>query len=522
MATLEPLMDAPRRRTLPIVAVLALVAVVGWGLTWAPSSWLLQDWPPLMAAGIRVTTAGVVFLVALMALRKPVAPRCSWRVILILGVLQVAAAYGCAYVGIKYGGAGLTSVLANTDPLFIALLAVWVLNERLVRKQWIGLLAGFIGVVMISWTGPLWPPALSLVSLLVVASTFSWAVATVVTARRIGSGASPLAIAAWSLFVGGVVLVLLSLAVEHQSFPVHGRDIALVAWLAVTGCIIPFAAYYTALTKGAATSVSSWILLVPVLGVLTSWPLLGEMPSPALWGGLVLVCAGLYLVFRYAPDDSAVNKCVVPTTVTASPDAAGVSALDGAEMITDADREWLAVLERALEDRRLTPGEVAELDATAERLGLSNARVGRLSGFYLADQVAHACADHTISDSEHADIIRLGALLGLDEDAVQPFLDMGSALMGEHTHGMVETGTRVCFVGPMSARHGGECINHDLARMLAEGKGMVVVGSTLRRPDVIVAGSVEVLGPLARWRRGRGTRVLVERAFWQSIGVETD
>jgi O-acetylserine/cysteine efflux transporter len=522
VATLDPMMNASRTRALPVVVVLALVAVLGWGLTWAPSAWLLEDWPPIMAAGIRVSIAGVLFLLVLVAMRKPIAPGCSWPVILTLGVLQVAAAYTCAYVGIKYGGAGLTSVLANTDPLFIALLAVWVLNERMARKQWIGLLAGFIGVVMISWSGPLWPPSLSLVSLLVVASTFSWAVATVATARRIGSGASPLAIAAWSLLVGGVVMVLLSLVIEHQTVPVHGRDIAALAWLVVVGTIIPFAAYYSALTRGAATSVSSWILLVPVIGVLTSWPLLGEEPTPALWGGLVLVCAGLYLVFRYAPADSAVNKCIVPTTVSASPDVAGVSALDGADTISDADREWLAALERALEDRHLTPDKVMHLDVTAAQLGLSDSRVARLAGFYLADQVAHACADGMVSDAERDDIMELGALLGLDEDGVRPFLEMASPLMGDHTHGMVDAGSRVCFVGPMTARHAGGCITHDMARMLAESKGMVVVGSTVRKTDVIVAGSVDVLGPVARWRRRRGARVLVERAFWQSIGVDTD
>jgi len=42
--------------------------------------------------------------------------------------------------------------------------------------------------------------------------------------------------------------------------------------------------------------VSAWFFLVPVIGVLTAWPLLGEVPGPRLWAGLVLVCAGLWMV----------------------------------------------------------------------------------------------------------------------------------------------------------------------------------------------------------------------------------
>ena len=76
-----------------------------------------------------------------------------------------------------------------------------------------------------------------------------------------------------------------------------GRWIAgLILLVAVVGNAVPFVLFYVALGRGDAGRVSAWFFLVPVIGVLTAWPLLGEVPGPRLWAGLVLVCAGLWLV----------------------------------------------------------------------------------------------------------------------------------------------------------------------------------------------------------------------------------
>ena len=64
----------------------------------------------------------------------------------------------------------------------------------------------------------------------------------------------------------------------------------------VVGSAIPFALFYLALTRAPAAEVSAWFFLVPVIGVLTAWPLLDEEPTPRLLVGMVGVCLGLWLV----------------------------------------------------------------------------------------------------------------------------------------------------------------------------------------------------------------------------------
>jgi O-acetylserine/cysteine efflux transporter len=74
------------------------------------------------------------------------------------------------------------------------------------------------------------------------------------------------------------------------------REAALVVGLAILGSALPLALFYLALARAPAARVSAWFLLIPPLGVLSAWPLLGERPGPRLLAGLAAVCLGLWLV----------------------------------------------------------------------------------------------------------------------------------------------------------------------------------------------------------------------------------
>jgi probable blue pigment (indigoidine) exporter len=505
-----------------VIAILGLGAVFGWGLAYVPSSWLVESWPPLFAAGARVALAGGLLLGALIALRRPFMPGCPWSVVFILAATQSVVFYGATYIGIAHGGAGLASVLANTDPLFVAVLAVWFLSERLNGRQWGGLAIGLIGTTVVVWKGPLWPPQIDVFSVILIGGAIAWAVGTVAVARRIGSGAQPVAIAGWQMVLGGPILVLLAFLLEGGPSATGPKEIGLIVFIAVVGSALPFACFYLALARGGAATVSSWFLLVPVVGVLTAWPALGETPSPRLWVGLGMVCAGLWVLFRNAGSSSVMRAGGVPLDFTA---AVGDLAdeLDDARVLTDADRRWVALLSEALDDRQIEPHEVDELNRLAAELGLSQARRERLAGFFMADHVAHALRDGEISAAERQDLEQVGGLLGLTVAHVDELIDMGddAEVLGiAVSHLPAGTTTRFCW--PLLTTVDGVPVAPDQARAMAEAHGLVVVTSIFRRPDVIVAADTSSLGRMDRLHRRRGSRVMVERTFWISIDAEVD
>lgn len=275
---------------------LALAAMVFWGFAYVPSAWLTETWPPLLAAGARLGLAGILLLAVLAASGRGVRPGMRPLEIAFLGLMQTTLFYGATFIGIAEEGAGIAAVLSNTDPLFVALLGALFLREQLVPAQWIGLLAGIIGVGVIVWEGALWPPEVSLISLLVVGGAVAWSIGTITAARSVRSSGSPLAIAGWQMLFGAVLLVIWSAAYEQDGPEIGGGQIALVIGLAALGSAAPLGLFYLSLRSGRVGEVSAWFFLIPVIGVLTAWPLLGEEPGLRLVAGLIAVSAGLLLV----------------------------------------------------------------------------------------------------------------------------------------------------------------------------------------------------------------------------------
>jgi len=270
--------------------------MLAWGAAYVPSAWLVETWPPLSAAGARLGLAGLILLLALKVLGRPLRPGVGITTIGWLALTQSVLFYGATFWGILHAGAGLAAVLANTDPLFVAALASVVLGEYLTGRQWTGLAVGLVGATVVVWQGPLWPPEVSGAAVIVVAGAFAWSVGTVVATRGMRGAANPVALAAWQMALGGLVLLVIGFLFEDGPPPFGPREIALILGIAIVGGAIPFALFYLALARAPATQVSTWFFLIPVVGVLSAWLLLGEQPTARLVVGLAAVSVGLWLV----------------------------------------------------------------------------------------------------------------------------------------------------------------------------------------------------------------------------------
>jgi drug/metabolite transporter (DMT)-like permease len=266
-----------------------------WGSAYVPSAWLVEGVPPLSSAAARLGLAGVLLLGYLGVRGRPVWPGVGWGIIAWLGFTQTAVFYGATYWGIEAEGAGLAAVLANTDPLFVAVLSVPLLGERLTGRQWSGLALGFAGAAMAVSQRGLWPPEPSWAALVVVAGALAWGLGTITAVRQVRGAAAPLALAGWQMIVGAAMLGVAG-ALEGGPRATGLREATLILTLAAVGSALPLAMFYTALIDAPAGVVSAWFFLVPVVGVLTAWPLLGETPSTVLLAGMAGVSVGLWLV----------------------------------------------------------------------------------------------------------------------------------------------------------------------------------------------------------------------------------
>jgi len=278
--------------------LLALSAILCWGIAYVPSQWLADSLGPFGAASWRLGIGGLALFAYLAIRRQPLDPGVSIPTVIWLAVTQTAIFYGATFWGIVHGGAGLASVLANSDPLFVAMLAAMFLGEHLTSRQRLGLVFGFLGVACAVCSQGLWPPHPTLAAGIVVFGALSWAVGTIVAAGAVRKDSHPASLAAWQMTVGALMLALLSPIGGHTPVPSSAKDIGLVLFLAVVCSALPTALFYFALRIGVASELSAWFFLVPIIGVATAWPLLGEAITVPLGIGLLGVSAGLWLVLR--------------------------------------------------------------------------------------------------------------------------------------------------------------------------------------------------------------------------------
>ena len=185
---------------------------------------------------------------------------------------------------------------------------------------------------------------------------------------------------------------------------------------------------------------------------------------------------------------------------------------------------YMELLDRALEDRRLTDREADALAATATEWGLDAARVGLVHEQYFDAVLDTALADGIITDLENQDLRLVGSLLCIDPNTLERRIT-GAELRQAST--VIRSpdslaGLSVCFSGALVGRINGQLITRDDAHQLAESAKLVVKTNVTRGLDLLVVADPDSQSGKARRARQLGTRIMAEAVFWSAIGVAVD
>lgn len=250
--------------------------------------------PPLRFAAWRLLLGGTVLLPLLRPLGEPwLPPRRLWPHLALLALAASAFAYGAMFASPTLAGAGLASVLGNTQPLLVLVLAAWLLGERMTGRTWLALALGLAGIAFVTAPSLVGPDALRLGqgSTLALASSAGLAVGTIIV-KRLGAGAPLITLTAWQLLLGALPLFALSALTEGAtSIGWTPRFLALLLYLALAGTAFLTVAWYRLLTDHEAGRLSLFFFLVPAFGLALAATLLGESVTPPQMLGAVLVVA---------------------------------------------------------------------------------------------------------------------------------------------------------------------------------------------------------------------------------------
>ena len=93
------------------------------GYNWVVMKSALGYAHPAVFAAMRVTLAGVLLFVLLVVLRRPLKPP-NWRLMVPVGLIGTGAMMGLVFWALESGGAGKTSVLTYTMPIWLLVINI--------------------------------------------------------------------------------------------------------------------------------------------------------------------------------------------------------------------------------------------------------------------------------------------------------------------------------------------------------------------------------------------------------------
>jgi drug/metabolite transporter (DMT)-like permease len=278
--------------------------VTGFCLLWASAfsvaKLAIADCPPLLLLTMRFLIAGVVVLAAAAVFRVPFnLGRRNVLLFAALGIANQAAYLGISYVGLRTIPSGLSALIISANPVLVAVLAVVFLRERVTWRKVVGLVLGVGGVAFVvesRLVGGVDPVgiALTIVALVsLVAGTILFKRFAPRDGFWVGNGVQSIA--------AGLAILPFAFAFESVGDIVPTWPlIASIAYLALFVSVFAYLLWFHMLSVSGATAASSYHFLMPPLGMLFGWLLLGEHLAGTDLIGILPVALGIYLVTRPA------------------------------------------------------------------------------------------------------------------------------------------------------------------------------------------------------------------------------
>ncbi|SNB72981.1 MULTISPECIES: DMT family transporter [unclassified Agrobacterium] len=281
----------------PIARELLFLALLStlWAASYTFIKIGVETMPPITFIALRTLIAGLLLYVVirLRGLRLPT-DFATWRLFFIQACINSVLPFTLIAWAEQSIDAGLAVILNATTPIFTFLLTALVIrHEPVSGRKLFGTIAGMTGVCLIIGVEALSGAGEAIWSqLAVLTAAFSYACAAIFSKNF--KGLDPIMPAAGSLICGAVLLLPVSLIVDRPwTLSPSAASMTALVCLSVFSTALAFMIYFRLMqTLGSVGTTSQAYLRVPV-GVAIGMAFLGEMPTPAMWVGLVCVIAGV-------------------------------------------------------------------------------------------------------------------------------------------------------------------------------------------------------------------------------------
>jgi drug/metabolite transporter (DMT)-like permease len=298
------------QKNITIKALVALfILTLIWGYNWVVMKLAVQYANPFQFAAMR-TFSGAIILFIIMAFTKRAMMVKEFPTMLVLGLLQTIGFTGLIIWAVSIGGAGKTAVLSYTMPFWVMLFAWPMLGEKVQGWQWLAVVSALLGIILIF--DPLHIKADAFSMFLAVCSGVFWAISAIISKKlhKRAPHLDLLNITAWPMLLGSIPLVIYALMLDAPPIQWTNTFIAAVLFNVILSGVVAWLLWLYALQRLNAGIASMASMLAPVIGVISAWLQLNEVPGKQeLIGmsfiGLALVIISAISIRKHAQVDAA-------------------------------------------------------------------------------------------------------------------------------------------------------------------------------------------------------------------------
>ncbi len=281
-----------------------------WGTAMVVMKALMPETSPMFMAAFRLIPAGILLILGGVYFGRPQPKNWqAWLWISLFALVDGTMFQGFLAQGLVRTNAGLGSLLIDSQPLAVAVLAAILYKERIGIGATLGLFVGIVGIGLIGLPSELMTALLAgdfatvlaagiftIGEWFMLGASLSMAIGTILI-RPVVRYADPVMATGWHMIIGGLPLLLISNQIEQNQW----QDLSAWGWLgmaymAIMGSAIAYGLFFFFASSGSLTTLSALTFSTPVFALMFSSLFLGENLTLVQWIGVILTLGSIYLV----------------------------------------------------------------------------------------------------------------------------------------------------------------------------------------------------------------------------------
>lgn len=272
-----------------------------WGFNWVVMKEATLFFPPVLFSCYRFVIGAVVLIGITLWCRMPLPPKRYWSWIIATGLLQIAVNNAAIQIGVTSLGAGLVAVVNYSMPVWMSILAYFILHETLTKRKILGIVLSMVGMYVLmdveivgDITG----------LLLTIGGAIAWAIAAVIVKyqdkvmhrQQQKETCTMIQYTTWQIAAGALFLWVYAMLFEQGQVTWTPMAVSCLAYNGVLASALAFFLWNYILTKMEASKAGVASLGVPVVGVICNVIFMHEAVHWNTAVGMVLILAGIFLI----------------------------------------------------------------------------------------------------------------------------------------------------------------------------------------------------------------------------------